>query len=202
MARRKNTIGVSWGDNPASRQVVREAALSCFRQYGVHRTSMADIAQAADISRKTLYRVFEDRTALMEYLIAHRLAKTGTSIRKKVWGFKSFEKALIEGPIATVALGQEDPLFAEIILAATNHRIEQFLLRGNPQIISHMNETWFPVIEEGRKQGIVRKELSNERIVEIIMHMQLLLWMGDDLGPAKQRSLMRDILWPAVTCAG
>ena len=201
MARRKNTIGVSWGDNPKSRQIIREAAISCFRQYGVHRTSMADIAETADISRKTLYRVFEDRTALMEHLIAYRMAELGTSIRKKVRSFKSFEKALIDGPIATVALGQEDPLFAEIILSATNHRIEQFLLRGNPRIINHMNETWFPVIEQGRKQGIVRKELSNERIVEIILHMQLLLWMGDDLGPTKQRSLMRDVLWPAVTNA-
>ena len=162
---------------------------------------MEDIAEAADISRKTLYRVFEDRTTLVEHLIAYRMRELGTNLRKKVRGFKEFEKALIEGPIATVALGQEDPLFAEIILTATNHRIEQFLLRGNPQIIEHMNETWFPVIEAGRKQGIVRKELSNERIVEIIMHMQLLLWMGDDLGPAKQRALMRDMLWPAVTYA-
>lgn len=200
MARRKNTIGISWGDNTKSRQVVRDAALSCFSQYGVHRTSMADIADAADISRKTLYRVFEDRTALIEHLIAFRMAELGASIRKKVEGFQSFEKALIEGPIATVRLGLDDPLLPEIILTATNHRIEQFLLRGNPQIISHMNETWFPVIEQGRQQGIVRKELSNERIVEIIMHMQVLLWMGDDLTPAKQRSLMKDILWPAVTC--
>ena len=90
-------------------------------------------------------------------------------------------------------------MLVEIILAATNHRIEQFLLRGNPQITSHMNETWFPVLEEGKRQGIVRKELSNERIVEIIMHMQLLLWMRDDLGPMEQQALMRDILWPAVT---
>ncbi len=199
MPRRKNTLGVSWGDNLQSRQVVREAAISCFRQYGVHRTSMQDIAEAADISRKTLYRVFEDRTALIEHLIAHRMRELGTNLREKVRGFKDFEKALIDGPIATVALGQEDPLFTEIILTATNHRIEQFLLRGNPQIVEHMHETWFPVIEMGREQGIVRKELSNERIVEIIMHMQLLLWMGDDLGPAKQRALMRDILWPAVT---
>ena len=199
MARRKNTIGISWGDNAKSRQVVREAAFSCFEQYGIHRTSMADIAETADISRKTLYRVFEDRTALVEHLIAYRMAKLGTSMRKKVRGFKDFEKALIEGPIACVRLGLEDPLLPEIILTATNHRIEQFLLRGNPQIVSHMNETWFPVIEQGRKQGIVRGELSNERIVEIIMHMQLLLWMGDDVTPAKQRSLMKDILWPAVT---
>lgn len=57
-----------------------------------------------------------------------------------------------------------------------------------------MHETWFPVIDEGGKQGIVQKELSNERIVEIIMHMQVLLWLGDDWGSAKQRALMRDIL--------
>lgn len=199
MPRRKNTIGVSWGNNAESRKVVREAALACFRQYGVHRTSMEDIAEAADISRKTLYRVFEDRTALVEHLIAHRMAEIGTAIRTKVRGFKNVKKALIDGPIETVALGQEDPLFAEIILSATNHRIEQFLLRGNPQIISHMNETWLPVIEKGREQGLIREELSNERIVEIIMHMQVLLWMGDDLNLTKQRALMRDVLWASVT---
>lgn len=198
MARRRNTIGISWGENAQSRQVVREAALACFSQYGVHRTSMADIAEAADISRKTLYRVFEDRSALIEHLIAFRLAELGANMRKIVRGFKDFEKALIEGPITCVKLGLEDDLLPEIILTATDHRIEQFLLRGNPQILSHMGETWSPIIEQGRKAKVLRENLSNERIVEIIMHMQLLLWMGDDLDPKQQRALMRDLLWPAI----
>jgi len=201
VARKKNTIGVSWGDNVESRKVVREAAIACFGRYGVHRTSMADIADAAGISRKTLYRVFDDRPSLIEHLLAHRLRALGDDIRKKIRGFRSFEKALIEGPIATVALGQEDPLLEEIVLTSTNHRIELFLLRGNAQIIRHMNDTWSPVIEKGRKQQIVRAELSDERIVEIIMSMQLLLFVRDDQSPARQRAFLRDVLWPAVTYA-
>ena len=199
MARRRNTIGVTWGDNRESRKVIREAALACFGQYGVHRTSMADIAEAADISRKTLYRVFEDRTALIEHLIAYRLAALGAATREKVRSYKSFEKALIEGSIASVALGQADPLFAELVLTSTNSRIEQFLLRGNPQILQYMIETWRPIIEMGRADGVVRTELSDERFIELFMSVQLVLWLRDDYGPAEKRALVRDLLWPAVT---
>lgn len=199
MARRKNTIGVSWGDNRESRKVIREAALNCFGQYGVHRTSMADIAEAADISRKTLYRVFEDRTQLIEHLIAYRLAQLGADIRKRVQSYNSFEKALVEGSIASVALGQEDPLLSELIMTSTSHRIEQFLLRGNPQIIQHMTETWAPVIKLGRDDGIVRAELTDERIVELFMAVQVVLWLRDDYGIVQKRALVRDLLWPAIT---
>ena len=199
MARRKNTIGVTWGDNRESRKVIREAALECFGQYGVHRTSMADIAEAADISRKTLYRVFEDRTALVEHLIAFRLAKLGADTREKIRSYDTFEKALVEGSIASVALGQEDPLFAELVLTSTNYRIEQFLLRGNPQIIEYMLETWQPVIKMGRDEGVVRPELSDARIIELFMSVQLVLWLRDDYNTLQKRALVRDLLWAAVT---
>ena len=199
MAKKRNRLGVSWGDNPESRRVIREAAFACFSKYGVQRTFMADIAEAANVSRKTLYRVFEDRTALIEHLIAYRLTKLGTDIRTKIRGYRSFEKAIIDGSVASVTLAQNDPSFAELVLTSTNHRIEQFMLRGNPQIVQYLQGTWFPVIEQGREEGIVRAELSNERIVELFMSVQVVLWLRDDYSAAKKRALVRDLLWSAIT---
>ena len=140
MAKKRNRLGVSWGDNPESRRVIREAAFTCFSRYGVQRTFMADIAEAANVSRKTLYRVFEDRTALIEHLVAYRLRKLGAEIRNLVRGYGSIEEAIIEGSVASVIFAYEDPTFAELVLSSTNHRIEQFMLRGNPQIEQYKAE--------------------------------------------------------------
>ena len=85
------------------------------------------------------------------------------------------------------------------MLTSTNYRIEQFLLRGNPQIIEYMLETWQPVIKMGRDEGVVRPELSDARIIELFMSVQLVLWLRDDYNTLQKRALVRDLLWAAVT---
>ncbi|MCE9648637.1 MAG: TetR/AcrR family transcriptional regulator; helix-turn-helix transcriptional regulator [Parvibaculum sp.] len=58
------------GDKPS---LILDAALSLFRQYGYRRTSMEDIAQAANVAKGTLYIYFKSKDELFEAL-ARRLA--------------------------------------------------------------------------------------------------------------------------------
>ena len=44
------------------------AALTCFKQYGFKRTSMEDIAKAADISRPAIYNLFKNKTDVFRSL--------------------------------------------------------------------------------------------------------------------------------------
>ena len=44
------------------------AALGCFKQYGFKRTSMDDIAKAADISRPAIYNLFKNKTDVFRSL--------------------------------------------------------------------------------------------------------------------------------------
>ena len=53
-------------DLRGTRHEIVDAAVRCFERYGPQRTSMRDIAEEAGISRRTLYRVFDDRSALIE----------------------------------------------------------------------------------------------------------------------------------------
>lgn len=55
---------------PQSLQVSREAeiveaALRCFRQFGMQKTTLQDVADAAGLSRATVYRYFPDRAVLI-----------------------------------------------------------------------------------------------------------------------------------------
>jgi AcrR family transcriptional regulator len=58
-------------DSIASRRShVVAAAAEVFRRYGFARTTMGDIAVAADLSRPTLYAAFPDKPAIFEAVIA------------------------------------------------------------------------------------------------------------------------------------
>jgi AcrR family transcriptional regulator len=54
----------------ARRAQIVAAASSVFRRYGFARTTMGDIAQAAGLSRPTLYAAFPDKPSIFEAVIA------------------------------------------------------------------------------------------------------------------------------------
>jgi len=59
---------------------ILQAALTCFMNYGVQRTAMADIAKAAGMSRPALYLYFSNKDAILEGLIVGYFAKAVTDM--------------------------------------------------------------------------------------------------------------------------
>lgn len=159
---------------------------------------MADIAEEAGISRKTLYRLFDGRPELIEYILHDRMVIMVQSIREKMLALNGFDELMVEGAIISVASGKNDELFNNIIKTDTNHRVEQFLFRGTDQIIAHMMETWKPIIDLGRKEGRVREDLTDERIVKLIINIHAMLFIRDDDEEAEQRAFLEDFLLPAL----
>jgi len=51
---------------------VLAAADECFQRYGIAKTTMEDVARAANISRATLYRYFSDRESLLTESVRRR----------------------------------------------------------------------------------------------------------------------------------
>src|SRR5882762_6933784 len=92
------------------RDQVVQAAIGVFLRYGYARTTMADIAQAAGLSRPTLYLTFPDKEgvfrAVIETMVAAKLAtiRAGltaqSSLEAKLrfaceaWGAEGFELVL------------------------------------------------------------------------------------------------------------
>ncbi len=46
-----------------TREVIIEAAYACFGRQGLDKTTVVDIARAADVSRSTVYEYFRDKAA-------------------------------------------------------------------------------------------------------------------------------------------
>jgi AcrR family transcriptional regulator len=49
-----------------TRDVILEAAFDCFRRQGLDKTTVVDIARAADVSRSTIYEYFRDKAEIVE----------------------------------------------------------------------------------------------------------------------------------------
>jgi AcrR family transcriptional regulator len=49
-----------------TRDAILEAAFGCFRRQGLDKTTVVDIARAADVSRSTIYEYFRDKAEIVE----------------------------------------------------------------------------------------------------------------------------------------
>lgn len=191
---------VDAADLSDEKRAIIDAAIRCFERFGPQRTSMSDIADEAGISRRTLYRVFDDRQALVEQLLFRRLMALGTTVRQRLDTYTDVEDALIDGSVYSVEVGESDTLFVEVVTHEHGRSIERFLV-SDPPLRSAIVEVWAPILSAGREAGRVRADLTDERIVELIMSVQSIAQVRDDLDRAGRRELFRDLLVPAVVIA-
>ena len=49
-----------------TRELIIESAFDCFRRHGLDKTTVVDIARAADVSRSTVYEYFRDKAEIVE----------------------------------------------------------------------------------------------------------------------------------------
>lgn len=181
-----------------SRASLSAAAVGCFERYGVHRTSMEDVAEAAGVSRQTVYRFFPTRADLLEFIMGERIERMAKRLRKFFSELEDIEEALIEGSIKSIKIGQNDALFNEIVAQGGDHRLDQFLLRGSPAVQKRMLELWEGVLDRARDQGRLRPGISNEQAVEWIRGQHALMTIRGDYDEAAQRLMLRTFVLPAL----
>jgi len=87
-------------DQETKRLAVFESATAVFSQYGFRRTSMNDLAEAANISRPALYLMFDNKEDLFRQLATHRQAEAIDVAASRLAGDAAFDKRIIEAILA------------------------------------------------------------------------------------------------------
>lgn len=187
------------GRASTEKKIVIDAAIKCFKQYGPHRTSMTDIAEAAGISRKTLYRMFEDRPSLVEQVLLKLFGVMRDKIAKRVGPIDDTRKTIVDAILISMEVAREDQLFNEIIRKDTNYQAEQLMVRGNRATRLYMIDFWGPILDKGRKEGLIRVSLTNDRIYEMVMSFIAILLMRDDQDDDERRRFLEDVLEAVFT---
>ena len=188
------------GSAVALRERVVAAALRCFARYGAKRTSLDDVAEEAGLSRQSVYRAFESRSALIQFILDQRIQAMGAALQSYFSEVPDIEEALVEGSIRSLAVSRRDRLFREIIENSTDHSVETFLLRGSPAIRTMMHSLWDPIVDRARGEGRLRAGVTNKRFIEWLMSVHTMMRLREPTEAALRRDL-RDFFVPSVVAA-
>ena len=150
-----------------SKEDIRKAAWELFSQFGVDKVSMTDIARKAGVSQATIYNNFGSKEALarefvttmVESLVSrvHEIAAPERSYQDKMMAFFQFISAMMEG-------GQPSPsgsaIFTSSLDLQNDPEIKEIRMKAQEKMITLL----FGLIEEGKQQGQVSAEISEEAL--------------------------------------
>lgn len=112
--------GVAWaGDRPTGPEDARarllEAAGHCLQRYGLEKTGISDVASEAGVTRRTVYRYFPDRDALISAALVRGVQDFAARARALLASFESPGEMVVEGLAFAVRELPRDPLLGRVL---------------------------------------------------------------------------------------
>lgn len=158
------------GPDTATRILV--AAEECIRRYGLRRVSMGDVAEAAGLSRGSVYNHFQDRETLVDAVLERAadrfVASSEASVKRRrtlagqVAEAAAFIRTHGDDPTLTLTPADEE-LFATLLTARVDGLVARWV------------EFWLPYLEDAERRHEVRAGLDRRRASEWIVRMLLSL---------------------------
>jgi AcrR family transcriptional regulator len=174
------------------------AATACFARWGVAKTSMGDIADAAGMQRPHLYRHFESKDTLITSVIVRESRVLSQERLKK---FPRRGRAL---PLYVKALmyGQERLAtndFANYVTQNGGGLLVR-LLAADSGFLEAEGLWWNPALDHGRSFGEVRQDLTNVEIIQWLLLSQMTIFERRDLfsSTADTRRHLESFIVPAI----
>ncbi len=94
---------------------ILDAALKCFEEVGIRRTSMDDIARAAGVGRMTVFRRFASKDQLT-HLVLLRVGVEVTELARAAFaGARDLESGLTEALVLAVQAVRDRQLFVKVL---------------------------------------------------------------------------------------
>ena len=145
---------------------ILESAEGCIRRYGLHRFSMGDVAQAAGLSRGSVYNHFQDREALVDAVLeraADRFVESSeASVRRR---------RTLAGQVAEAA--------AFIRAHSDDRRAPTSCSRRcSPRVdglVARWVKFWDPYLADAERRGEIRAGIDHGRAAEWIVRIMMSL---------------------------
>jgi len=183
-------------------QLILDAAAWCILRKGLDKTSMADIAGHARLSRRTLYRGFSSKEVLFAALFESKsMDAKFLEVRRRVEGLE-FEQAIFEATKLAVRLIREDPVMMEMMYGSGALWFQKQMLDNTSPlsraVIAVQLRFWGGILDRARNEGLVNPALSNEQISEWYSSVQYLMVIRVNGDEADQEFLLKNFLIPSL----
>ena len=177
---------------------ILHAARDCFARYGVQRTTMADVAGAAGISRQTLYNTVPGRDELIEAVVVMRIAEIAELLQEVV-DQPSVVDAIVDTSVAAVELARHDPELTNLVDTASSHRLFEVIAGSHPAVGELVARLFRPLFDQARQAGELRGDVSDDELIDWIRTIYLSLILRRDLDRDGVHEAVRTFLVPSLT---
>lgn len=171
---------------------IRRAALELFQLYGFEKVSVKDIARRANVSQVTIYNHFGSKDELVRQAIKTLFLSLLEKYRTIIKGEGTFLEKL------------ELIVFDKMeILSQYQGELMQTIIRSDPEIQRFFESIWqrevnqlaIDFFEEGKRQGYVSQELSQEAILAYYEILRRGIFASSSLVNAEHNvKLMRELM--------
>ncbi len=152
--------------DPATRGRIVAAARQHFMAHGFRGVTMDELAAELGMSKKTFYAHFESKTALVEAVLQDKLAQADADLGRIVSDERDFPQ-MIHDLLACVQhhAGELQPPFVRDMSREAPEFFKMVQERRQEMIQRHFGT----IFARGRKLGAIRKDISAELIIEILV---------------------------------
>lgn len=187
--------------DPRRRVAVMSAAARCFRQYGVSKTTVDDIAAESGVSRATLYRTIPGgRDEIVLEVLLSEASEGFELIRAAVEVLPDFESQIVEGIALAIEGIRDDPNLA--MLFTGESVTATVAIPGAWDALQRVTATLLePFVDAARARGELVAGLSDEDVAEWVNRMigSLLAFPGRIATSAEElRTYVRRFVVPAL----
>jgi len=155
-----------------NRETILSAAESLFTDKGFINTTIDDISQKSEYSRRTIYSYFKSKEEIMQQIVLKGLTELNTDIKMlidKKSDFiqtyfsicKAMTKYKLKNPHSSDSVNNFKP--GEFDFASLSQTVKDIFKTGN-----EINNTLEIFLEYGKKQGIVINDIDSKKTVFII----------------------------------
>jgi len=149
-------------------KAIRDAASELFMTDGIERTSMDAIAQAAGVSKQTVYSHFKNKDDLLIQLFEDRMDYIIRRLREELAKAEERPLAQLRRLIRLhIDIAIHDPDLAEFITVELRQSSKFVKEYENPQFLEYLR-TLRDIIEAGQRSGEIRPGLDSRLIVRAI----------------------------------
>ena len=139
-----------------TRELIIESAMACFGRHGLDKTTVVDIARAADVSRSTVYEYFRDKAEIVEACAEHSSQRFYREMARAMGQGESLEdKLTLAAVFVTRARRIVEP---EMYFDADE--VSLLLTKNAAVLLRECGEFLAPYLVAAKLTGEVRKELD------------------------------------------
>jgi AcrR family transcriptional regulator len=156
------------------RQLILDTATKLFSRFGFSKTSLDEIAAAAQIAKGTVYNYFPSKEELFMAAVEQKSEEYLYLIRQHVADLDSFEDklhAFVHVPVKFVY--ENMPILIEGVRNMPfqyAQRLLEFRQNNRQRLLKLLKE----ILDLGHKQNILREDISTDRICEVVLDWFLL----------------------------